>query len=238
MALVLFDLSGKVLLSGREYIGSDWFKELKQAAMDIVIRLWSKNYEQQIIATGKPMHKLENKARSRIRRIVWQAFELDGHRYRFVLLAVRNRNGKVELLRLITTLSPAKAVDYYGYRYRIESMCRHLKYNGFDLESLHVEKAYKIRMMMAALILAYYLAVIYGLKNYKQKIICKKHGAPEIMRLFLARVHSIAFCKLHRALELNHFHCYFHFKGNRKFAFIFLVYISSIQQVLFFNRQS
>jgi len=59
-------------------------------------------------------------------------------------------------------------------------MFRHLKSNGFDLESLHVEKEYKIRMMMAALVLAYCLAVVYGLKQYKQKIKCKKHGSPEI----------------------------------------------------------
>ena len=180
MALVLFDLSGKVLLADREYIGTDWFKALTAACLHVVIRLRNKNYEQQITATGKPMHKLENKARSRIGRIVWQTFELDEQTYTFVLLSTKTRSGKIELLRLITTLSPAEAVQYYGYRYRIESMFRHLKSNGFDLESLHVEKAYKIRLMMAALVLAYCLAVSCGLKRYKQKIKCKKHGAPEI----------------------------------------------------------
>jgi len=180
LALVLFDLSGKVLLADREYIGTDWFKALNTACLHFVIRLRNKNYEPQITATGKPMHKLENKARSRVGRIVWQAFDLDEHQYTFVLLAIRNRSGKIELLRLITTLTPAKAVEYYGYRYRIESMFRHLKSNGFDLQSLHVEKAYKIRMMMAALVLAYCLAVIYGLKHYKQKVKCKKHGSAEI----------------------------------------------------------
>lgn len=180
LALVLFDLSGKVLLADREYIGSDWFTQLKGAAMDFVIRLRNKNYEQQITHKGKPMNKLENKARARIGRIVWQEFELDEQPYTFVLLSTRTRSGKIELLRLITTLCPAKAVEYYGYRYKIESMFRHLKSNGFDLESLQVEKAYKIRMMMAALVLAYCLAVSYGLKQYKQKIKCRKHGSPEI----------------------------------------------------------
>jgi len=180
LALVLFDLSGKVLLADREYVGSEWFTALKGAAMDFVIRLRNKNYEQQITQQGKPMDKLEKKARARMGRIVWQPFELDEQTYTFVLLSTKTRSGKVELLRLITSLSPAKAVEYYGYRYRIESMFRHLKSNGFDLESMHVEKAYKIRMLMAALVLAYCLAVIYGLKQYKRKVKCKKHGAPQI----------------------------------------------------------
>ena len=59
-------------------------------------------------------------------------------------------------------------------------MFRHHKSNGFDLESLHVAKGYKICMMMAALVLAYCLAVSYGLKLYKRKIKCKKHGSAEI----------------------------------------------------------
>lgn len=59
-------------------------------------------------------------------------------------------------------------------------MFRHLKSNGFDLEGLQVEKAYKIKMMMAALVLAYCLAVIYGLKQYKRNVNYKKHGWPEI----------------------------------------------------------
>lgn len=62
-------------------------------------------------------------------------------------------------------------------------MFRHLKSNGFDLESLHVQKPYKIQMMMAALVLAYTLAVVYGLKKYRHRIALKKHGAPE-MSLF------------------------------------------------------
>lgn len=180
MALLLFDLSGKVLLADREYIGSEWFKELTKAGMDFVIRLREKNYQQEITLEGKSIARLEKKASGRIGRVVWQGFELDGATYYFVLKSIRTRTGKVEFLRLLTTLSPAKAVQYYGYRYRIESMFRHLKSNGFDLESLQVEKAYKVKMMMAALVLAYCLSVVYGLKKYKRKVVIKKHGSPEI----------------------------------------------------------
>ena len=180
LALRLFDLSGKVLLADREYIGSEWFTTLTRAQIDFCIRLRKGHYGQQITLMGKKTEKLEKKAKTRMGRVVWQPFELQGQSYTYVLLAYRTRSGKVDLLRLITTLTPAKAVAYYGYRYRIESMFRHLKSNGFDLESLHVQKAYKIQLMMAALVLAYTLAVVYGLKKYTRKVAIKKHGAAEM----------------------------------------------------------
>lgn len=116
-------------------------------------------------------------------KLVWQPFMLEGYRYYYVLKAYRTRSGQIAFLRLITTLTPAKAMESYGYRYRIESLFRHLKSNGFDLESLHVQKDYKIQMMMATLVLAYTLAVVLGLQNYKRALALKKHGAPE-MSLF------------------------------------------------------
>jgi len=59
-------------------------------------------------------------------------------------------------------------------------MFKHLKSNGFDLESLHLQYGYKIRLMMAVVVLAYTLAVIYGLVDFKHKVAIKKHGSPEM----------------------------------------------------------
>ncbi len=55
-----------------------------------------------------------------------------------------------------------------------------MKSNGFELEDLHVQKEHKVQMMMAALVLAYSLAVVKGLKQFRRKIAIKKHGSPEI----------------------------------------------------------
>jgi hypothetical protein len=180
LALRVLDLRGKALLADREYIGQEWFETLRQAGIDPVIRLRKSNYQEQVEQAGRPLAKLESKARSRVGRVVWQDFWLEGGAYRYVLVAYRDRSGKVELLRLVTTLSPAKAVEHYGHRYRIESMFRHLKSNGFDLESLHVQKPYKVQLMMAALVLAYTLSVVYGLKRYRRAVKPKKHGHPEM----------------------------------------------------------
>ncbi len=184
-ALKLLDLQGKVLLGDREYIGVEWFAALKRAGIGIVIRLRVRDYQTDIEASGKSIAKLENKAKSQLGRVTWQKFTLNEVTYTFVIVAYRNRTGppgggKEEFLRLITTLTPAEAVERYKQRYRIESMFKHLKSNGFNLEALHLEYGYKIRLMMAVVVLAYSLAVIYGLVDFKRKVKLKKHGSPEM----------------------------------------------------------
>ena len=59
-------------------------------------------------------------------------------------------------------------------------MFKHLKSNGSDLESLHLQYGYKIRLMMAVVVLAYTLAVVYGLVDFKAKVKLKKHGPPQM----------------------------------------------------------
>jgi hypothetical protein len=174
--LKIANLSGKVLLADREYIGSDWFKALKDNSLDFVIRLRKDNYKQ---AIGPKQQKLEKKALKRVGRILCQPFVLDGQSYHLVITSYKDTQAKTQLLRLITTLvKPEKAVDLYKLRYGIETMFKHLKSNGFDLQSLHLQSSRKIRLMMALLVLAYILSVMEGLKKYKRKYPPLKHGSP------------------------------------------------------------
>jgi hypothetical protein len=62
-------------------------------------------------------------------------------------------------------------------------MFKHLKSNGFQLQELNLKSDQKIRLLMAVLVLAYTLSVVYGLARYKRSIRVKKHGSPE-MSLF------------------------------------------------------
>ncbi len=146
---------------------------LEEKGIDFVIRLRKGNYEQQIEEGGQKIAKLESKARAKVGSVVGQSFTLQKHTYSFVLKAYWERSGKIALLRLISSLPADKALQYYMDGYRIEPMFRHLKSNGFYLESLHVQKEYKVQLMMAALVLAYCLLVVYGLKKYKRCIAVK-----------------------------------------------------------------
>ncbi len=180
MARKVLNLKGKVLLADREYVGTQWFETLRQAGIELVIRLRKGNYKYQLAARGKSVGKLENKAKSQLEKLVWKKFTLEEHDYYYVLKAYRGRGGKIEFLRLISTVTPALAMEGYGYRYRIETMFKHLKSNGFQVENLNIKTPCRVEMMMAVLVLAYTLSVVYGLKNYKRRIGIKKHGCPEM----------------------------------------------------------
>ena len=178
-ALKVLKLIEKTVIGDREYIGALWLKYLKDNGLSFVIRLRDKNYNDAINATGKPIEKLERRAKKRLGQAFSKHFELNGESYFFVLAAYKDRNGKIEILRLITTLAYAnKAVELYKLRYRIESLFKHLKSNGFDLEALHLQSSRKVRLMMALVVLAYTLSIIYGLKGYKRKYPPLKHGSP------------------------------------------------------------
>lgn len=180
MAKKVLNLKGKVLLADREYIGIQWFEILQEAGIGFVIRLRKGTYKQEIEARGRPVSKLESKAKSQLEKLVWKKFMLQGQHYYYVLMAYKSRSGKVEFLRLISTVTPAQAMEGYGYRYRIESMFKHLKSNGFDVESLNIKMVCRVEMMMAALVLAYTLSVVYGLKYYKCKVGIQVHGSREM----------------------------------------------------------
>ena len=188
--LKIANLPGKVLLADREYIGSDWFKSLKDNGLDFIIRLREGNYKHAVQAAGIHLKKIEKKATKRVGHIFCKPFELDDQSYYLLVSAYRDRSGRTVLLRLITSLNkPYKAVDFYKLRYRIESMFKHLKSNGFDLQSLHLQSSRKIRLMMALLVLAYTLSVVEGLKDYKRKYPPLKHGSPamSVFRVGLER---------------------------------------------------
>jgi hypothetical protein len=206
-ALRLLDLQGKVLLGDREYIGVEWFAALKRAGIGIVIRLRVSDYQAAIEASGTSIAKLEGKAKGQLGKVIWQPFTLNSQSYTFVIVAYGNRRGKEEFLRLITTLTPAEAVERYQQRYRIESMFKHLKTNGFNLEALHLEYGYKIRLMMAVVVLAYTLAVIYGLVDFKYKVKLKKHGSPE-MSVFRWGLDKWQACLLHLSCFLVKLQCF------------------------------
>lgn len=95
---------------------------LQQAGIKMMIRPRKGNYQQQIEQYGRSITKLENQASSRIGIVVWKKFSLQKNDYYFVLKAFRCRSGKIDYLRLISSVPPASAVSYYSYRYKIESM--------------------------------------------------------------------------------------------------------------------
>lgn len=169
-----FDLCGMLLLGDREYVGIQWFAALHEDfGMQFVIRLKKGIYHEQIAqAPGKTWEEMHLRLRQH-KKIKWvsKVIGLGGRAYRYVI--TRNpkagTKGEDEFVYLLTTLpSGATAVSQYTQRWQIEVLFRHLKSNGFDLESTRVEGKYKRGVMMQILCLVYLLAIREGLLFYER----------------------------------------------------------------------
>ena len=178
-ALKHFDLTGKVLLADREYIGREWFKFLKSKGLDFAIRVTSNYYKNEInAAVGKSYDALCNKViRSKCpNKALAKAFVLCGVPLIFVVSKNATTVSKKDLLLLITTLEehPATVSKQYAIRWKIEHCFKQLKTNGFNLEDMNVQGFYKHRFIIAIVVFAYTLSVYFGLKEYK-KVTIKKY---------------------------------------------------------------
>lgn len=168
-----FNLEGKILLADREYIGIDWFKYLTANKLNFIIRLRNKNYQQYVDdAPGKSYQQLINKVlRSKLaHKAVGKPIQIDGITYMFTVTKYLDTKGKVALLFLLSSLQqkPYAIAASYRLRWKIECCFKHLKSNGFDLQKINLQGRARAKLLMAAMIFAYVLAIHEGLKNYRK----------------------------------------------------------------------
>ena len=101
------------------------------------------------------------------KRWVSKLITLGGVTCRYVITRNLKADGKEEeeFLYLLTTLI---AISQYALGWQIEVLFRHLKSNGFDLESTRVEGKYKREVMMQTLCPVYLLAIHEGPLFYRR----------------------------------------------------------------------
>jgi hypothetical protein len=184
-ALKYFVLQGKVLLADREYIGVDWFNYLISKKIDFVIR--SRNYSYFALidkfSTGKTVEEMIAKAmRSRkANKAVSKSFRLSDEGPTLWVVVAKNPypEGKEDFMILITSLeqNAYHTVADYLKRWKIEHCFRQLKSNGFDLEKMNLGSIKRRRLLMAVVVLAYTIAVVEGLKDYRDAVPLKTHGS-------------------------------------------------------------
>lgn len=175
-ALTLFNLSGMTLLADREYIGTDWFKLLKDNKIHLVIRMRFGDYESEVNSSkGKTYLQMYTKCSARdkvVKRQVW----FHSEPYTIVMMPNPKQDAKEPVFIFLTTLPNAtKAAELYVKRWKIECLFRHLKTNGYNLEDLNLKAAGKNLLMFAILTTAYILAVREGLMRHEK--IAKKRYA-------------------------------------------------------------
>lgn len=172
-AAAKFNLRGKTILADREYIGTDWFRALLSAHIDFIIRSKKNCYKEAINkAGGKTYGTLERKLlrSKRAGRTVSKEFVLEGLALRVIMAKNLARDDKDAVIYLITNKKgPAKQLaNAYFTRWKIETCFKHMKSNGFDLESINLAHKERARLLVALIVFAYTVSVLEGLKQYKQ----------------------------------------------------------------------
>ena len=166
-----FDLSGKILLADREYIGTDWFKFLISNSIDFVIRLKHKAYKTAInTAPGKKYDDIIAKVlRSKVGyKTFGKQFDLEGMQLKFVALKNPKKESKEPVIYLLSNLDlPTMAIaQMYPIRWKIEHCFKLLKSSGFQLEQINLKSKSRCRLLMAIMVFAYVLSIHEGLKDY------------------------------------------------------------------------
>jgi hypothetical protein len=172
-----FDLSGMILLADREYIGKKWFNYLVDKGLGFVIRLKKDIYRSYVDEQSGQKHPkfkhqqwrysaLERLAGTKlhIRSGVSKQIEMEGKCFTFAVLKNPKKNAKEPLIYFISTLNKCKQITTsYPIRWKIECCFKHLKSNGFNLESLNLKNKQKIKLMMAIVCFIYTLCINQGI---------------------------------------------------------------------------
>jgi hypothetical protein len=193
-ALERYNLKGMILLADREYFGEIWFNFLQENGIHFIIRLKREAYRTLVDAyllpfdeqSGRYKH-FQNKRYSYLFKLantpkyqnvgVAKFIKILNRDYLFVMYKNPNVNVKEEdkMLFFISTLNKKEQViKAYPLRWTIECCFKHLKSNGFNLETMNVKGSIKQNLMMTILVFLYTFSIVQGLilqpkKNRKFK---------------------------------------------------------------------
>ena len=168
-----FQLTDKILLADREYLGIEWFKLLKASGIHFVIRLRKNTYKAAIDqAPGRSYQQMEAKVRrSKVSyKTMRKDFCLAGMDLAWVVVKNPKPTADEPLIYLITDLkeSALRTAARYPIRWKIEHCFKHLKSNGFDLESINLHGDARRTLLMAVVVFTYVLSIHQGLKTYRK----------------------------------------------------------------------
>jgi hypothetical protein len=164
------------IVGDREFIGEVWFRELEKMGIKFVFRLKS-GLKMSVVKMDKIREK-------KVKALVLGRYLTQkGKKYAEILIhgefvcyfvVLPNQSSKPDepFLYLITNLEqPDEAGQFYTERWAIESCFKHLKSNGFDLESQGFTAPHKIEILTSVLVLMYGIAIFEGVlqKNNAEK---------------------------------------------------------------------
>lgn len=90
---------------------------------------------------------------------------------------LKNKNGKLDFLILISFNQPEKAQQNYAQRWQIEMCFKAMKSSGFDIENTHLKDIHRIEKLILLVMIAFVWCYKIGIYlHLKKPIPIKKHG--------------------------------------------------------------
>ncbi len=154
-----------VLMADREFLGTDFWGDLKDKGLHFVIRIRQFTYlelcSQCFNLTKKEVVVWIQKEVKRNGKLVFD-LPCGANIYRVVVVKNSQKHPKKgnEYLFLLTDLkNEAEILAYYAFRWKIECCFKSLKTNGFNLEEISFKDQQKIDCIFAMAALAYVFAI-------------------------------------------------------------------------------
>lgn len=164
----------KQIIGDREFIGSNWFKYLKDNGIGILIRLKDNMFVTRYNKKIRVCHVVKSNTRKGCqsdKKQYWlDDVQIYIHGFRY-----RNEDGKLENLIVASFTSKTNVSDEYSKRWYIEVMFKNFKSNGFNMEDTHVTNQDRLTTLFGLLTLGYICAINAG------KIILKER--PELFKI-------------------------------------------------------
>jgi hypothetical protein len=163
------DLTDKIIIADREFIGNNWFTFFNEYSIRFIIRIRENMYKKELLE-GKVYEELRKKAI--IEGYAKAHIKINDKMYRIEFWKNSHSANKEEpvIFLLTNILNKNKVGRKYSTRWRIEYCFKHLKTNGFDLEDMSWRELSKIRLCLSLVICVYVLALRDGHLKQKQDI--------------------------------------------------------------------
>ena len=158
----------KEIIGDREFVGSSWFKYLKDNDIDIIIRLKDNMY----VSRYRKKIKVYNIVKSNTRngsQSDKKQYWLDGVKIYIHGFQYQTEDGKLENLIIASFTSKTKVSEAYSKRWYIEVMFKNFKSNGFNMEDTHVTNQKRLETLFGLLTLGYVCAINAGTIIFKEK---------------------------------------------------------------------
>lgn len=167
------------LLADREFIGDKWLQFLNDNGIRYYIRIRN-NFKvfsfqkQELISVLWLFNQVNVGEFYHYPKIV----ALHGQKCYLSASKAIGKDGKPELLIIVSFNKPEQAMIYYKQRWQIETLFRGLKSSGFNIQSTHVTELVRLEKLFSLAIIAFVWCYKIGdyIDENVKKIGIKKHG--------------------------------------------------------------